>query len=141
MEIRIHQLPKINLTANRLKTICRAVVKDLQLNVASLDVIFVDDATLRDMHREYLNDDTFTDVMTFNLGDDRIEGEIYISSDRAKEQAAGFGVTVQEEVLRLTIHGLLHLAGYEDGTPQQRAEMKKVEDRLVETYRDKFLTD
>ncbi len=107
---------------------------ELNLKADSVNVVFVDDSTLRAMHRQYLDDDTFTDVMTFDLGEENIEGEIYISTDRALAQADEFGVTPEEEVVRLIIHGLLHLKGYDDTTEKLRSEMKQMEDRLVEKY-------
>jgi rRNA maturation RNase YbeY len=86
------------------------------------------------MHGEYLNDPSKTDVMTFNLGDDEIEGEIYISYDRAVEQAKENQVDIFNEITRLVIHGLLHLAGYDDNAEADRAVMKKLENELVESF-------
>ena len=60
-----------------------------------------------------------------------MEGEIYISVDRAREQAAEFGVGVHDEVERLAIHGALHLAGYDDATAAGREEMRRLEDRYL----------
>jgi rRNA maturation RNase YbeY len=112
-----------------------SVIGDVKLEAESLDIIFVDDDTLKEMHREYLDDPTFTDVITFDLGDDGvIEGELYISLDRAREQADTYGVPYFTEINRLIIHGILHLKGYDDLTDELRREMKIVENRLVEKY-------
>lgn len=83
------------------------------------------------MHETYLQDPAFTDVMTFNLGTDDIEGEIYISIDRVKENAELYAVSLKEEICRNIIHGLLHLKGYTDKTAVDRKPMKKLEDQLL----------
>jgi len=112
----------------------------LKLQAKSVDVILVDDKTLRELHKIYLDEDTFTDVMTFNLGEDtEIEGEIYISIDRATEQAGEFGIAIEEELARLMIHGCLHLAGYDDQTETDQQKMKRIEDKYVREVCTKYL--
>jgi len=132
MEIRIHQLPaQIKISAKSLDELCTIVAQDIGLDAESCSVIFVNDAKLKKMHGQYLNDPTETDVITFDLGDNKTEGEIYISSDRAIAQADEFDVSVEEEITRLIIHGLLHLKGFDDRTEPERLVMKKEENRLV----------
>lgn len=99
---------------------------------AHIAVIFLDDDELLAMNREFLNHDYYTDVITFPLETDPLEGEIYISIDRAREQAAERGIGLYREVLRLAVHGTLHLLGYDDATPEQRREMSRLEDRFLE---------
>jgi rRNA maturation RNase YbeY len=125
---------------NLYSKIVRRTCDRLDVQAKSVDVIFVDDPTLRELHRIYLHDDSNTDVMTFNLGEEGvIEGEIYISLPRALEQSKEFDVTVQEELIRLLIHGCLHLAGYDDQEDEQRRHMKKLEDELVSEAAVEFL--
>ena len=110
------------------------------LQPESIDIILVDDDTLREMHKIYLDDDSVTDVMTFNLSDDKsIEGEIYISVPRATAQSLEYGVTLLQELVRLIIHGCLHLAGYDDQVEDNLKEMKNIEDKLVVSAYSKFL--
>jgi len=140
MKIRIHQLKaELQLTEKQLSELCRKVSRRIGLQAASCDVIFVDDAALQEMHARYLNDPTPTDVITFDLGEETVEGEIYISYQRAREQAEQFGVSVAEEVLRLVIHGLLHLKGYDDIDETERREMKQMENELVEEMSALFI--
>ncbi len=135
MEIRIHnQTVKETPPPDTLKNMMEIVLKDIALDAASVDVIFVDDVTLKNMHAEYLNDSSYTDVITFNLGDEKIEGEIYVSVDRAQAQAETYNVTYFSEINRLIIHGILHLKGYNDLTEQERSAMKEIENRLVERF-------
>ena len=116
--------------------LCRKVVtifsRESRLETNSITVIFVTDEYLKDLHRQYLNDDSYTDVMTFNLGEEDLEGEIYISVDRAREQAQEYGVELENELARLIIHGLLHLQGYDDRTESERKKMRDLEDRFLE---------
>ena len=135
MDIQIHQLPhQINISSLFVEKLCKTVAADIGLEAKSCSVIFVDDVRLKEMHSHYLNDDTKTDVITFDLGEDKIEGEIYISVDRAIVQAESFKVSVAEEIVRLIIHGLLHLKGFDDRTEADRIVMKKEENRLVDKW-------
>ena len=134
-DIQIHQPhPKIRLNEKQYKTLCRDVLSEINLEAESCAVIFVDDAFLAEMHGRYLSDPTETDVITFNLGEAAVEGEIYISTDRAAAQAEYYKTTPEEEIIRLIIHGLLHLKGYDDIEEQDRLEMKKEENRLTAKY-------
>ena len=113
---------------------------ELKLPILSLDIIFIDDESLRALHKKYLNDNSLTDIITFNLGDDsNLEGEIYISLDRAQKNADDYQVSLSNEIMRLIIHGCLHLAGYDDKSNEQREIMKKKEDYYLLTALEKFL--
>ena len=98
---------------------------------AGATVILVSDPALHQMNRDFLGHDYLTDVITFTLENDPLEGEIYISIDRAREQAMEYKVGLYEEVLRLAAHGALHLAGHDDGTTEEREAMRRLEDRYL----------
>ncbi len=117
------------------------IISRLDLSIKSLNIIFVSDQFLKNMHHDYFNLDTITDVITFNLNEtnENIEGEIYISVDRAQKQSEEYKVQVQTELCRLIIHGCLHLSGYEDNTKLNQQKMKKIENHLVESATDLFL--
>ena len=132
MEIFVHHLDKeLSITEEQLSDLIRQTSKKLELDIQSVQVIFVDDEKLRTMHEQYLNDPDYTDVMTFNLSNDSIEGEIYISDDRVKENAKLFKVTIENEICRNIIHGLLHLAGYTDKEEPEKTIMKQKEEELL----------
>lgn len=132
MEIFIHNLDsELNITKQSITQFVRVIVEKLELDMNNCQIIFVDDETLRTMHQDYLKDPNYTDVMTFNLGDDKIEGEIYVSYDRVKENANIFEVTKENEIHRNIIHGLLHLKGYDDKSEPDRTEMKQKEEELL----------
>ena len=98
--------------------------------LSSVNVIFCSDAYLAKINKQYLKHDTFTDIITFDLSSaqDAIEGEIYISIDRVKENALAFGSDFDTELSRVIIHGVLHLSGYNDKTIREKSAMRKKED-------------
>ncbi len=138
MEIRLHQhKAEWGLTTKQIETIILEACKQIDLIAASIDIIFTDDKTISSLHETYLKDPAPTDIITFDLGDDEVEGEIYISVERAREQAAYYRVSVKTELTRLIIHGLLHLKGYDDKEDEQRRVMKQKEDELVKLFIDR----
>lgn len=96
----------------------------------SLNIILCNDELLLALNRQYLNHDTLTDIITFpyNEPEHAVEGEIYISIDRVRENAGTLGVDWREELDRVIIHGVLHLLGFGDATPEQKEEMRRIED-------------
>jgi probable rRNA maturation factor len=102
-----------------------------RVNGGEVSVILVDDEELLAMNRRHLDHDYYTDVITFGLEVDPLEGEIYISVDRAREQALDVGVRLGDELQRLAVHGALHLAGYDDATDAERRRMTELEDRYL----------
>lgn len=132
-----HQEVKIVLM--RAQELCRQLSDDEKLPAQEINIIFVDDDFLKKLHRDFFDEDTYTDVITFDLsepGSETVEGEIYISLDRAKFYAGEFSVSLQEEIARLIIHGILHLNGYDDQTEIQRKKMRQLENSYIEKYAD-----
>lgn len=103
-------------------------------NIDSLSFIFCDDVYLHEMNVEYLNHDTLTDVITFQYSDvdvDTIEGDIFISIDRIKENAATYKVSMQQELNRVIVHGTLHLLGYGDKSSSDKEVMTSKENEYL----------
>lgn len=101
--------------------------EDCQLG--DLSYVFCSDDFLYDMNKEYLQHDTLTDIITFDYRvGNLINGEVYISTDRVKENAQDFGVSFEEELHRVIIHGVLHICGYGDLTEEEEAQMRTKED-------------
>ena len=109
-------------------------IKKLNLPVNTLDVILTSDSYLRQLHKKFFDLDSKTDVITFDLNENpnEIEGEIYISIERAIDQSKQYKVSPEIEICRLLIHGCLHLAGFDDVKESDLTEMKKEENKLVE---------
>jgi len=94
----------------------------------SISFIFTSNASLREMNREYLNHDYFTDVITFDYSEGKyISGDIFISIDQVKINAGIYNENFEEELKRVMIHGVLHLIGFGDATDVEKAQMRKLE--------------
>ena len=106
-----------------------------ELAARAVTVVFVDDTYLSDLHARFLNDPSPTDIITFDVGDgEAVEGELYISVDRAAAHAAEFGVALADELQRLVIHGILHLSGMDDGNDAGQAAMRDRENHYLARY-------
>jgi len=97
-----------------------------------VDIILTDDKCIADLAGKYRNSPRATDVLSFYYGDENAKigapvGEIVISLDTAKRQAKERNVKIEDELILLSVHGLLHLGGQEDETPDAWAEMKRLE--------------
>ena len=107
----------------------------------NLTYVFCSDEYLHNMNLEYLNHDTYTDIITFDNADQSgvIESDIFISIDRVKENAQQLGTSFPDELHRVMIHGVLHLLGFDDKTPELKAQMQQEEDRSLKAR--KFSTE
>lgn len=102
----------------------------------AVTLIFGDDALLRDLKKRFFQKDQVSDVIAFRLNEYSetfVEGEIYISLPRARENAAYYQEPLAREVTRLIIHGGLHLLGYADDTPPARSQMQAREEQILES--------
>jgi probable rRNA maturation factor len=106
--------------------LARAATEDSPLShLATLEVALVDDATSDRVHRDFMNIEGPTDVITFH------HGEIVIGAEVAERQAAEYGEPLAREILRYLVHGLLHLAGHEDADPAERATMESAQESII----------
>ncbi len=96
-----------------------------------INYIFCSDAYLLDLNIRYLQHDYYTDILSFQMSDDPVEGDIYISIDRVRDNAAGLNLAFEDELLRVISHGVLHFLGFKDKTSVQQQEMRSKEDELI----------
>lgn len=87
-----------------------------------VNLILTNDRAIRKLNRIYRHRDKATDVLAFPMGEEGIIGDIAISKDTAKRNSRKFGISLKEELKRLTVHGVLHLLGYEHGRKMSNAE-------------------
>ncbi len=145
-DVKVRFLKRIKARQSLLKVLNR-----LRCSSGGITYIFCSDDSLLKINREYLNHDTLTDIITFDYtlpGSDFpgenfqksakgklkvVAGDIYISIDRIKENAEMFHVKHIDELNRVMIHGLLHLAGYKDKTAREEKEIHAKEDEMLKT--------
>ena len=98
--------------------------------IVSINYILTNDNILLQLNKEYLHHITLTDIITFDLSESsgEITGDIYISVDRARENAREYKVRLHEELKRLMVHGVLHLMGYKDKTTEEKIQMRAREE-------------
>lgn len=98
-----------------------------------LNFIFCSDDYLLEINQQYLNHDTYTDIITFDNSEEQgqIVSDIFISIDRIKENAKEYQKTIFDELCRIMIHGTLHLLGYKDKTKSDKALMTQKEDEYL----------
>lgn len=109
-------------------------LRALRVTRAVISCAVVDDDEIHAINRQYLGHDYATDIITFPLETKPLEAELVISADTARRQARDYGVSVREECVRLAIHGILHLTGYDDTDETARRRMKRKEDALVAQF-------
>ena len=114
-------------------------------NDFGISLAFVDDEEIRKINKEYRGKDKATDVLSFGLtdrdgfvmpGDRKVNGEILISIEAAKQQALKYKVTLEEELLRLYVHGLLHITGFDHEKENEREEMILNETKILNEIND-----
>src|SRR6478735_5617184 len=107
-------------------------------SVLELNYIFCSDEYLHKVNLDYLNHDTYTDIITFDNSEDKknksIEGDIFISIERVKENAAKFSSEFDDELHRVMSHGLLHLMGYKDKSSKDSAIMRAKEEESIALF-------
>ena len=101
-------------------------------NCGEITYIFCDDEYLLTINQKYLNHDDYTDIITFDYSQDTlISGDLFISTQRVQDNAKAFEVPFRQELSRVMIHGVLHLLGMEDSSPELKAEMRSSEDECL----------
>lgn len=130
----------------RLKTIARKLLREVDEPDSSLSISLVDDAAIQVLNREHRGKDKPTDVLSFPMYEagespfrqaqhdtepERLLGDVVISIDTARRQAADYDAPLQNEIYRLLIHGILHVLGHDHEEPAERAAMEAEERRLA----------
>lgn len=109
-------------------------------SVRELNYIFCSDEYVWKMNKEYLDHDTYTDILTFDTSDEEqvLIGDIFISIERVMENAEKFQVSLEDELHRVMVHGVLHLCGYGDLTEKEEIKMRQMENFYLKERPEKL---
>lgn len=119
----------------RLRKWLTAVAKDHGHSIGELNYVLMSDKELLTYNRDFLQHDEYTDVITFDgQTGTGVSGDVLMSLDRIKDNAATFGVSTQQELRRVMVHGLLHLLGHSDKNVAKRKAMSAMEDAYLARY-------
>jgi probable rRNA maturation factor len=132
MKFFFENIPKIKLKKGLKKDLIGVIENENKI-AGEISIIFCSDDYLLNINNKYLKHDYYTDVITFDYTEDNIiSGDIFISIDRVVENAQNFNTDINSESLRVMVHGLLHLLGYEDKTKEVKEIMTKKEDIYIQ---------
>ncbi len=138
-KIRFHSLvkPFFLPKRNALKQYLKKIAVQHGRQVKSLTYIFCTDEYLQNLNKKYLGHGYLTDIITFPYSEENsaIEADIFISVERVRENASIYKNSTSSELLRVIIHGLLHLCGIQDKTENEKSLMRKKEDELLRSYK------
>ncbi|MBG25284.1 MULTISPECIES: rRNA maturation RNase YbeY [Croceibacter] len=112
-----------------------SVIASEDKNLGEINYIFCDDAYLLSINQQYLDHDTYTDIISFDTSEGNdLSGDIFISVERIKENAQQFNVSVDDELKRVLAHGILHFCGYKDKTDDEAKLMREKEDEKLKMF-------
>lgn len=124
------------LNQSKLKRWIKQIISNESAKPGEIIFNFCTDEELLKINQDYLNHNTYTDIITFDYsGDGFISGEIFISFERVNENARKMGIKSDEELRRVMIHGILHLCGYKDKSAAQKKTMRKREDEALQLFK------
>ena len=121
----------------RVRSVCERILDDDGITSGKLNVVLVNSDTIQQFNRDFLQHDYPTDTISFPIEDRRseghLEGEVLVCTEIAVKRADEFGWTAEEELLLYVVHGMLHLTGFDDVTPDRQAEMQEKEQEYLAT--------
>lgn len=129
----------INFRINRSggkKIFLEKVITDEKKNPGDLVFVFTNDENILEMNKKFLGHDYYTDVISFDYSDEsKVNGEIYVSIETVRRNAIEYKVNIDEEIMRVLIHGVLHLCGYRDTEIDEKKNMFLKQERLLQEYK------
>ena len=128
--------PHSSIDKRAVHSLITALKEEYQLDITSLSISFIKSSELLKINGEYLGHDYETDIITFNYSKKKkiIDGEILISFEEAKQNAKKYNVSLGKELMRLVIHGVLHLLRFDDKNATSKKIMKKEENKLINRF-------
>jgi rRNA maturation RNase YbeY len=123
-------------TRKALRQLLNQTANNEGYEIQNITYIFMSDDELLEINQQHLQHDDYTDIITFDLSDIEasVDGEIYVSIDRIKDNAIKFNCTTEQELVRVLSHGLLHLLGYKDKSDSDILKMREKEAACLTNY-------
>ena len=120
----------------------KGVVLNEEFVLSEINVVFTSDHHLLTLNKKHLAHDYYTDIITFDYRTEpkEIRGDLFISKERVIENASAFNVSINHELLRVVVHGLLHLFGYSDKSEKDKELMRSMEDFYLSLYTNKYVS-
>ena len=133
---------KFLFNSDSIKKLILNVFEEKKNKLAELSIILTNSISLSKLKKKYFNVNQFTDVIAFNLSDEKdcIEGEIYISIDDVKENSKIYSESFENEFKRVLIHGSLHLIGFEDSTEEEKQTMRNLENIFLNKFKESIIS-
>lgn len=117
----------------------KSVAEEEGRRLGEISVVFCSDSYLLEMNRKYLGHDYFTDIITFDYSEAGVlSGDLFISIDTVRSNAAFYSAEFKDELDRVIVHGILHLAGHDDNSEEDFAAMKEMENHYLEKRTEFF---
>lgn len=124
---------------SNLIALARFILVEEDQTPGAINFIFTCNKEILRLNRQYLDHDYYTDVIAFDYDSgSHVEGDVFISLDKVAENAREYNKTFEDELTRVLIHGLLHLAGYFDQSDEEKRTMRSLEDQYLQQYYLKF---
>ena len=141
IEINIFNKEKtcLNINDDNVSELANLALEKTSYEKINLNFIFCNNQTLNVFKLRYFNDDVLTDIVTFPIkNDSALEAEIYISTEMANSNAKEFKVSLNNEMSRLIVHGILHLIGFNDTTKEKKKEMFEKQEQVISNFNKKL---
>lgn len=120
----------------KLKQWLKEIIRQEEFEPGDIKYFFYNDEQLLEVNLKFLNHDTYTDIITFDYGEaNLVQGEIYISEERIRDNASNMEQPLFDEMLRVVVHGVLHLCGYKDKTAEDAFVMRQKETEAIQYYK------
>lgn len=130
------EAPGTRLRRNYILACANDAAQRLTRPIGHLNIVIIGDRKMAHLHKKFMYISGATDVLTFDLTATQsreLDGDIYISLDQARRQAKHYGVRLNEEIARLAVHGILHLAGFRDESVKEKKQMRRLEELTLST--------
>ena len=137
IEVKIfNKVPNFKINDFNLRKLVHLLLNETSYEKINLSFIFCNNTILNDFKLKYFKDDVLTDIVTFPIRNDlELEAEIYISHEMAYSNAERFKVSLNNEISRLIIHGILHLIGFDDTSEEKKKIMFEKQEQLLSNYK------